>query len=149
MWSPLSSILVYKIPQFFARSYQFRQFVTFFYEVDTLRLLKIYIMFYRPAGAKYPFYGSAIPLQSRVITCSHLQSLAVSYSHSQPSLQSLLITCQNKKEKKEEKEFERIKFRHLSKLTSLIPNFSWDMVVTSSHNPGVIFNISSQELTFQ
>ena len=34
-----------------------------------------------------------------------------------------------------EKELERIKFRHLSKLKNLIPNFSWDMVATSFHDP--------------
>ena len=39
-----------------------------------------------------------------------------------------------------EKELERIKFRHLSKLKNLIPYFSWNMVATSSHDPGkVIF----------
>ena len=47
-----------------------------------------------------------------------------------------------------EKELERIKFRHLSKLKNLIPYFSWDMVATSSHDPEkVIFNFSSHELT--
>ena len=47
-----------------------------------------------------------------------------------------------------EKELERIKFTHLSKLKNLIPNFSWDMVATSSHDPEkVIFNFSSHELT--
>ena len=46
------------------------------------------------------------------------------------------------------KELERIKFRHLSKLKNVIPNFSWDMVTTSSHDPEkVIFNFSSHELT--
>ena len=33
-----------------------------------------------------------------------------------------------------EKELGRIKFRNLSKMKNLIPNFSWDMVVTSSHD---------------
>ena len=47
-----------------------------------------------------------------------------------------------------EKESERIKFRNLSKLKNLIPNFSWDMVATSSHDPEkVIFNFSCHELT--
>ena len=47
-----------------------------------------------------------------------------------------------------EKELERIKFRHLSKLKNLIPSFSWDMVATSSHDPEkVIFNFSHHELT--
>ena len=55
MWSPLWSILVCKIPQFLAKSYRFRQLITLFQKVDTLRLLKIYIMFCPPAGAKYPF----------------------------------------------------------------------------------------------
>ena len=77
MWSPLWSILACKISQYLVRTYQFRQFVTFFYKVDTLRLLKIYIMLCTSAGAKSPFsrlmdyYRSAIPLQSPFITCSH------------------------------------------------------------------------------
>ena len=33
-----------------------------------------------------------------------------------------------------EKELGRIKFRNLSKMKNLIPNFSWDMLVTSSHD---------------
>ena len=42
-----------------------------------------------------------------------------------------------------EKELERIKFRHLSKLKNLIPSFSWDMVAVSSHDPEkVIFHFS-------
>ena len=56
MWSPLWSILVCKIPQFWAKSYRFRQLITLFYKADTLRLLKIYIMFYPPDGAKYSFF---------------------------------------------------------------------------------------------
>ena len=55
MWSPLWSLLVCKIPQFLTKSYPFRQLITLFQKVDTLRLLKIYIMFCQPAGAKYPF----------------------------------------------------------------------------------------------
>ena len=47
-----------------------------------------------------------------------------------------------------EKELERIKFRHLSKLKKLIPSFSWNMIATSSHDPEkIIFNFSSHELT--
>ena len=47
-----------------------------------------------------------------------------------------------------EKELERIKFRHLTKLKNLIPYFSWDSVATISHDPKkVIFNFSSHELT--
>ena len=48
-----------------------------------------------------------------------------------------------------EKELGLVKFRHLLKLKSLIPNFIWDLVATSSHDPGkVIFNnFSSYELT--
>ena len=34
-----------------------------------------------------------------------------------------------------EKELERIRFRHLSKLKKLILNFNWDMVATSYHDP--------------
>ena len=46
-----------------------------------------------------------------------------------------------------EKVLERIKFRYLSKLKNFIPNCNWDMVATSSHDPEVIFNLSSHELT--
>ena len=47
-----------------------------------------------------------------------------------------------------EKELEQIKFRHLSKLKNLIPNFSWDLIATSSHDPEkVIFNFSSYKLS--
>ena len=43
-----------------------------------------------------------------------------------------------------EKELERIKFRHLIKLKNLIPNFTWDLLATSSHDPKkVIINFSS------
>ena len=47
-----------------------------------------------------------------------------------------------------EKELEQIKFRHLSRLKNLIPNFTWDLVATSFYNPEkVIFNFSSYELS--
>ena len=47
-----------------------------------------------------------------------------------------------------EKDLEQIKFRHLPKLKNLIPNFTWDLVATSSHDPEkVIFNFSSSELS--
>ena len=43
-----------------------------------------------------------------------------------------------------EKELEQIKFRHLLKLKNLIPNFTWDLLATSSHDPKkVIINFSS------
>ena len=47
-----------------------------------------------------------------------------------------------------DKDLEQIKFRHLPKLKNLIPNFTWDLVATSSHDPEkVIFNFSSYELS--
>ena len=54
--SLLWSIPVSRIPQIFAKSYWFGQLSIFFRKVDSLRLLKIYIMFYLPAAAKYPFF---------------------------------------------------------------------------------------------
>ena len=42
-----------------------------------------------------------------------------------------------------EKELEKIKFWHLSKLKFLIPNFAWDLVATLS-----IFNFFSKELSY-
>ena len=59
MWCPVWSILVCKIPQFLAESYRFRQLITLLQKVDTLRLLKIFIMFCPHVGAKYPFLGSS------------------------------------------------------------------------------------------
>ena len=59
MLSHLWSILVCKIPQFLAKSYRIRQLIILFQKGDTLRLLKVYIMFFPPAGAKYPFLGSS------------------------------------------------------------------------------------------
>ena len=56
MCSPSWSILVCKIPQFLAKSYRFGQLIMIFQKVDTLRLLKIYIMFCPPARAKYSFF---------------------------------------------------------------------------------------------
>ena len=41
-----------------------------------------------------------------------------------------------------EKKLEQIKFKDLSKLKNLIPNFTWDLVATFSHDPEVIFNFS-------
>ena len=42
-----------------------------------------------------------------------------------------------------EKELEQIKFRHFPELNNLIPNFTWDLVVTSSLDPEkVIFNLA-------
>ena len=47
-----------------------------------------------------------------------------------------------------EKALEQIKFRYLSKLKNLIPNFTWDLVATSSQDPeNVIFNFPSYELS--
>ena len=57
--SLLWSILVCKIPQFFAKSYWFGQLIILFQKVDTLRLLKIYIMFCLPAEQIPVFLGSS------------------------------------------------------------------------------------------
>ena len=38
-----------------------------------------------------------------------------------------------------ENELEQVKFKHLSKLKNLIPNFTWDLVATSSHDPEGFF----------
>ena len=41
-----------------------------------------------------------------------------------------------------ENESEQIKFRNLSKPKNIFPNFAWDLLATSSHDPEkVIFNI--------
>ena len=45
-------------------------------------------------------------------------------------------------------ELVQIKFRHLSKLKKLIPNFTWDLVATSCYDPEkVIFKFSSYDLS--
>ena len=54
--SCLWSILACKVPQFLARSYQFGQLIILFQKVDTMRLLKIYIIFCPPITAKYSFF---------------------------------------------------------------------------------------------
>ena len=59
MWSPLWSILVCKIPQFLAKSYRFRQLITLFQKVDTLRLLRIYIALYSSQSQIPIFLGSS------------------------------------------------------------------------------------------
>ena len=56
MWSPFWSILVCKMSQFFAKSYRLEQLIILFQKLDTLRLLKIYIMFCPPTGLKYTFF---------------------------------------------------------------------------------------------
>ena len=60
MWSPICHILTCKIPRYFAESYKFRQLISIFQNVGTLRLLKIYIMFCPTAGEKYPFFPAPI-----------------------------------------------------------------------------------------
>ena len=52
MWSHLWSILVCRIPQFLAKSYQFRLIIILFKKVDTLMSLKIYFVFCPLARAK-------------------------------------------------------------------------------------------------
>ena len=56
MWFPIWSILVCKTPQVLAKICRFGQLIILFSKVDTLRLLKIYIMFCSPAGAKCPLF---------------------------------------------------------------------------------------------
>ena len=56
MRSPLWSVLVCKTPQFLAKSYRFGQLIILSQKEDTLRLLKIYIIFCHFNGAKYTFF---------------------------------------------------------------------------------------------
>ena len=51
-WSPLWSILVCKIPQFWGKGNRFGQSIILFKKVDNLTLLKIHIMFCSLRGAK-------------------------------------------------------------------------------------------------
>ena len=61
-----------KYLNFLARSYQFGKFIMLFQKVDTLRLLKIYIIFCPPVTAKYslcqaPANGLNIVVQKRTL----------------------------------------------------------------------------------
>ena len=56
LWSPFWSILVCKIPQFLAKSYRFGELIILFWKSDTLRLLKIHIIFCPPTGTKIPIF---------------------------------------------------------------------------------------------
>ena len=56
MWSSLWSILVCKITSIVGEKLPIRTAHHTFLEVDTLRLLKIYIMFFPPFRDKYPFF---------------------------------------------------------------------------------------------
>ena len=56
MCFPLWSIQACNMPQFFAKNYRIGQFIILFYKVDTLRLLKIFIISCQVAGAKYPLF---------------------------------------------------------------------------------------------
>ena len=95
MWSHLWSNLVCKIPQFLAKRYRFWQFIILFQKVDTLRLLKICIIFCPPAGVKdysrwtivncywtYIFKGSIYKFSSK-----HISRTAI-------LTQALVITCE-------------------------------------------------------
>ena len=53
------SVLVCKIPQYFAKHYWFGQLVILFQKVDTSRLLKIHIIFCLPAEQIPIFLGSS------------------------------------------------------------------------------------------
>ena len=56
MCFPLWSIQACNMPEFFAKNYRIGQFIILFYKVDTLRLLKIFIISCQVAGAKYPLF---------------------------------------------------------------------------------------------
>ena len=75
----LRSTLVCKIPQFFAKSYWFGQLIILFQKVDTLRLLKIYIMFCLPAGAKYPLFFGPMSWTILEVEENFIQSLSAFY----------------------------------------------------------------------
>ena len=58
--SNLWSILACKTRQFLARSYRFGQLIVLFQKVDTLRLLKIFIIFCPPVTAKSSFFQDSV-----------------------------------------------------------------------------------------
>ena len=91
----LRSILVCKKPQSFDKSHRFGQLIILFQKVGTLRLLRIYIMYYLPAGAKYPFFQApAHGLYLRLKKISHRAWLLFYYFlHNKKQLLRTLLTC--------------------------------------------------------
>ena len=94
--SLLWSILVSKLPQFFSKSYWFGQLIILFQKVDTLRLLKIYIMFCLPAGAKYPFFLGSSSWTMLEVEENFMQSLSaflLLFWWQKKKLLRALLTC--------------------------------------------------------
>ena len=95
--SRLWSILICKIPQFSAKSYRFGQFTILFWNVDTLRLLKIYITFCSPARAKYSFFLASSSWTILVSTVSlFLFCSLLTWRWHQVTVRFLMITRQNR-----------------------------------------------------
>ena len=115
-------------------------------------VLKLLILIYIPlphiSGVKENFYGKRfttknlllVNLTNNLNCCKNNVKSNLNLIEFHHSLNISLIS--------NEKELERIKFRHLSKLKIFLPDFSWDVVATPSHDPEkVIFNFSSYELS--
>ena len=93
--SLLCSILVCKLPHFFAKSYGFGQLIILFQKVDTLRSLKMYIMFCLPIGAKHPFFQAPVHgLYWRLKKISYRTCLLFNYFFDdKKQLLRALLTC--------------------------------------------------------
>ena len=70
MWSPLSFILVCKKSQFWV--------ITLFYEIDTLRLLKIYIILWPPPISSFQRFilTESLFLRASTVRSSNIQNIA-------------------------------------------------------------------------
>ena len=113
MWSPLWSILVCKIPQFLAKSYRFRQLITLFQKVDTLRLLKIHIMFCSPAGAKYPIFQAVA--HGLCVECLYSKFFWYVFSRIWTEYKEILRISPYSVRRRENTDQKKSKYRHFSR----------------------------------
>ena len=76
--SPLSSILVCKITQSWVKSYPSGQLITLFSKIDTLRLLKIYIILWPPPISSFQRFilTESLFLRASTVRSSNIQDIA-------------------------------------------------------------------------
>ena len=79
MWSPLRSILACKISKYLVRTYQFREFVTFFYRHPEVTKNLYYVLYIR--RSQIPIFLGSWTIINQLYLSSHLLSLVVTSSH--------------------------------------------------------------------